>query len=436
MAEFQTNTLVGIIDSVIGGAATLSWEWNKIGGKPDWMYVGTRHPKCYMCQRSLTLVCQLYCPLEGSLYHRTIYVFTCLSDQCQQKVSFRVFRAQKLADAAQSSTQPPNSSQHHQSAQTGNDSMTFDTDWCDAADDWGDAADDWGNDAEVDQDVVGALHGGSFKQTSFQSIQHPAHISSTNEQSLTSRESIKQESQELEQCMEQLSLQSAMRQTSQGGGVFPDCRIATLNGGTEEDPQLLFVPYFVDVFEEPSPSVEEALSHELKLLKEYQQREGVSMEEWEEAGDSRSKGGGKRGGSGGGEGYEKSLAKHGDKMFQKFAKKIQSCPQQCIRYSYNGSPLWLTTPVADQTSPPRCQSCGSHRQFEFQLMPAILPSMQLQTQQGHALEFGVVVVYTCSQSCWSTDSEEFYREEVAAVQQDPDSAAITSAQKQIQVQQR
>ena len=40
--------------------------------------------------------------------------------------------------------------------------------------------------------------------------------------------------------------------------------------------------FFINVFDEPSASAEEMLSHEMQLMKEYQEREGVCWEEWME----------------------------------------------------------------------------------------------------------------------------------------------------------
>ena len=40
--------------------------------------------------------------------------------------------------------------------------------------------------------------------------------------------------------------------------------------------------YFINVFDEPSYSTEEMLSHELQLMKEYQKREGVCLAEWQD----------------------------------------------------------------------------------------------------------------------------------------------------------
>lgn len=42
------------------------------------------------------------------------------------------------------------------------------------------------------------------------------------------------------------------------------------------------VSYFINVFDEPSAMSEDLLSHEHRLMREYQEREGVSLSEWQE----------------------------------------------------------------------------------------------------------------------------------------------------------
>lgn len=46
--------------------------------------------------------------------------------------------------------------------------------------------------------------------------------------------------------------------------------------------------------------------------------------------------------------------------------------------------------------------------FEMQILPTIIPKLRLQGVEentGSRLEFGTVLVFTCSRSCWSTDSK-------------------------------
>lgn len=44
--------------------------------------------------------------------------------------------------------------------------------------------------------------------------------------------------------------------------------------------------------------------------------------------------------------------------------------------------------------------------FEFQVLPTLIPKLHLTSDrhEGARLEFGTVLVFTCRQSCWSTDS--------------------------------
>ena len=45
----------------------------------DWITVPNDDPCCQECKNKLILVVQLYCPLQGSIYHRTLYLFKCLT---------------------------------------------------------------------------------------------------------------------------------------------------------------------------------------------------------------------------------------------------------------------------------------------------------------------------------------------------------------------
>lgn len=64
---------------------------------------------------------------------------------------------------------------------------------------------------------------------------------------------------------------------------------------------------------------------ERRLLDEYTAREGLP--DVEEMMDTTA-----AGGQWGKEKYETSVAKHGDKIFQKFKKDISLCPDQCLRW--------------------------------------------------------------------------------------------------------
>lgn len=187
----------------------------------------------------------------------------------------------------------------------------------------------------------------------------------------------------------------------------------------EEDvPQLC--PFFISVVDEADLCSEEdvdgSLSHAHQLLQEYEQREGVAVGERMGGAD----------GGGEGEKYEKMKAGHGDAIFSRFMKKIAVCPQQILRYCRGGEPLFISEPpahLADAVMP--CSSCGGPRTLELQLMPALVSLLQRTVdggcvgEQDVGLEFGTVLVYTCTKSCWTAGSMTAM-EEVCLVQADPD----------------
>lgn len=163
--------------------------------------------------------------------------------------------------------------------------------------------------------------------------------------------------------------------------------------------------------------VNNGLSHAHQLLQEYERREGVAVEEMERAGVAVD--------GGEGEKYEKMKARHGDTIFSRFMKKIAVCPQQILRYCRGGEPLFISEPpahLAAAVTP--CSSCGGPRTLELQLMPALVSLLQRTDdgcggEQDAGLEFGTVLVYTCTKSCWTAGSVSAV-EEVCLVQADPD----------------
>ena len=44
-------------------------------------------PHCCCCGEALVLVAQVYCPLEGSPYHRLIHIFCCSRQHCYERNS-------------------------------------------------------------------------------------------------------------------------------------------------------------------------------------------------------------------------------------------------------------------------------------------------------------------------------------------------------------
>lgn len=175
----------------------------------------------------------------------------------------------------------------------------------------------------------------------------------------------------------------------------------------------VFRPFFISVVEESDLFGEgDDLDHAQELLREYERREGVAVEELD---------GREGGGSGGDEKYEKTGAKHGDAVFSRFMKKISLCPQQILRYCHGGKPLFISKPPSNMAQVvSACGSCGGSRTFELQLMPALVSLLQRKDSSAELeLEFGTVLVYTCTNSCWKAGSGSTV-EELCFVQTDPD----------------
>ncbi|NXP47604.1 PDD2L protein, partial [Heliornis fulica] len=171
----------------------------------------------------------------------------------------------------------------------------------------------------------------------------------------------------------------------------------------------VFHPFYINVVDEEDYTCFLDTDHADKLFKEYQQREGVNLEQLMLESFA---------GEGDNEKYEKSEVKSRDHTFHKFMKRVSVCNEQILRYSWGGQPLFITCPPANiNKGIPACDNCGSNRIFEFQLMPALVS--MLQSDSDLSVEFGTVIVYTCERSCWPTNHETPI-EEFVFVQEDPD----------------
>ncbi|GCC20142.1 hypothetical protein chiPu_0018765, partial [Chiloscyllium punctatum] len=133
-----------------------------------------------------------------------------------------------------------------------------------------------------------------------------------------------------------------------------------------------FQPFYISVIEEEDSHSQSNFKHEQELLAEYQRREGVCVEQLPLSSCD---------GEGAPETYEKSQVQHGDRTFNKFMKRISSCPQQILRYCWNGSPL-LLSPLGMESAASMCELCTSPRVFEFQLMPALVNMLKGSGSQG------------------------------------------------------
>ena len=113
-----------------------------------------------------------------------------------------------------------------------------------------------------------------------------------------------------------------------------------------------------------------------------------------------------------------------DPVLLQFQLRTARANNQVVRYRLGGPPLWAGrqgTEYRPSTSHetggielPACNRCGGPRQFEFQVQPQLLHYLGKGDKSGAAaqLEWGVVAVYTCVNSCeLGLDLDSPYAEE-------------------------
>nr|XP_032622588.1 programmed cell death protein 2-like isoform X2 [Chelonoidis abingdonii] len=325
------------------------------------------YPSCGICGTTLMHIVQIYCPLEGSLFHRVVNVFACAMKGCWGKSeSWKVLRSQYLQMQG-------NETQDCKLKQKRENNFAP-KDWCDGADDWG-----------------------ICDETEYP-VQTTSHLLGLNTVSSSS-------SSTAAECASQfqgLSLSdisdSLYRPVPCGDWIVMPTSCPR------------FQSHYISVVDEEEYTDYLYTDHAHKLLKEYQQREGVDLELLMSESFV---------GEGDNEKYEKSEVKNRDHVFHKFMKRISACHEQILRYSWGGQPLFITCPSSNiNKMVPVCNNCGSNRVFEFQLMPALV-SMLKSVDADLSVEFGTVIVYTCERSCWPANRQNPL-EEFIFIQEDPD----------------
>lgn len=86
-----------------------------------------------------------------------------------------------------------------------------------------------------------------------------------------------------------------------------------------------------------------------------------------------------------------------DTLFLKFKNRIQSNPDQVIRYERGGSPLYISS-LNHAQNIPKCEECKGDRQFEFQIMPQMLHHLKCE-DSSTSLDWGILAIFTCKRSC-------------------------------------
>ncbi|XP_039239627.1 programmed cell death protein 2-like isoform X3 [Pipra filicauda] len=247
----------------------------------DWPPRVRAAPRCGRCGRALSLLVQVYCPLERGPAHRALHVFACAAPGCGPAAhSWKVLRSQySQAQEKEARAQPVPQKQGSNFAAK---------DWCEEADDWG------VSDAAEPPACASLLALGEAVSSSL--------------------------SRELD-CASQLQ-QLRLAEAAEGSGSQGTHPAASEEMVMETPgPAPVFQPFYINVVDEEDCSGFLDTDHADELLKEYQQREGLDLEQMMSESFA---------GEGGNEKYEKSEVKSWDHTFHKFMKRISLCPEQIL----------------------------------------------------------------------------------------------------------
>ena len=307
----------------------------------------------------MALLAQVYCPHNGSLYHRLLHVYCCCHPACWSKSERYTFTILFLSPKGNTcvvlyellgttliffcswlvlrSQQKDPSYEMKQKEEQSPSAATFNVaNTQDTAREWCEDLDDWGDETGVSEEEA----------WNAQNTSNPLR---------NVRESLDVECSQVEELMKSMSVHEASdlieTQTTSNGALLEETSVAIANSSLPVEtktPSLYKGPYYpasyIAVVEEPETLG--AGDHE--LLKKYESDHpffdftmtGLAAQQKarkKESGHHKSRrkekdGYSKDGASGSGEMYEKGVAKHGDKAFQKFHKQLSKCPQQILRY--------------------------------------------------------------------------------------------------------
>lgn len=348
----------------------------------------------------MLLAIQIYSPLEKSeWYHRTIYIFCCINPSCWNKQeSWKVFRSQERSSQAEETTSPSRLK------------PSMSCDWLEGQDDWG------------DDSCVAGLSPQKVCSGNTQGLEMSLGSLSVEPRGASaSPPSNKEDSNDYE--MEEVA--SVEPEPLQDSRALETMKI--LRSSERDHKEMLrglqrpsaFKSFYISVVEESaSPGETAADAHARKLLQEYEAGEGNAFR-------MPSRGQGCM--TYAQELYEKAY--HSDVMFHRFHKRLRRYPQQLMRFCWEGEPLFISPPPPSW-EPTKCEACGARRCFELQAMPALIPSLKIEgcdKVRGAPVEFGTVLIFSCSASCWKEG--DTWRPEVALVQPDPDVAWTTSSKR-------
>ncbi|XP_063911755.1 programmed cell death protein 2-like [Zophobas morio] len=412
MAQNDQKVSLGFEDELITEKYKnqINFTTNKIGGKPDLpSNIKLDAPICPLCQLPRPLVVQIYAPLENSAFHRTLYLFGCINPNCwNQSESWICVRVQSQEKIIE-----------HEEA-TAVASKASVTDWCADADDWDDnnanmneengnlinnierVSDEDDESCSLEESIRTGLGNLTVDDRNANNGAFGGAVGRLHSPSATAE--IEGDEGEVVTIDSPIMPQHDIVALLQEAAPLPQDLCQSIHSDPRKSSLLQFVPSFMTVWEETSGASTISDRHVKELLQEYQQKteddlnllspdnDGASAQITDNTYEK----------------YEKSHPAHGDKMFHHFLSKVQMNPSQILRYHRdNNSPLLLYPLQGFQNM---CSYCQGEVVFEFQILPTIIPKLRLigDANNSSRLEFGTVLVFTCRQSCWSTDTNLKY----------------------------
>ncbi|KAF1806252.1 programmed cell death protein 2 [Mucor lusitanicus] len=386
----------------------------KLGGLPVWLEPSkppsSKVCECRICHNPMYLIFQSYVPLQESPYHRVLYVWACNRRSCMRKEgSFSVIRSHVVdpayLKAQRQKEEEKRKKEEKKKAAAAKQQQAFGNGF--------QLGDLWGNSAGSFGSAPSTGGGFGMKKPTAASIvastpfgAPPAKKNDTSQQDLVAQ-------------MSEMGIQDPVD-------------TATL-------PQ--FPGQYLYIDEERTDNYE-SMGIDMSRYKEYLDMEKEMLMDIDE--------GSSNGETWQGETYEKQhLPKGVDKQFKKFTERVECAPSQCVRYEFNGQPLFYTglRPQDQQLITSPCKYCKGPRVFEFQLMPnvlSILPTTEFATKDLGAakpidakvknvdaktvldswnvgMEFGTILVFVCQKDCHQGSIEDVsYMEETALVQYETD----------------
>ncbi|CEM06605.1 unnamed protein product [Vitrella brassicaformis CCMP3155] len=384
------DVLLGFVGPPLSASEATDPSVSRIGGKPAWLGEAPLESslRCGICVGDLTFVAQMDTTYESS-HHRVLYLFTCLHHLdtaasaafpkpcCLYTQGWKAIRVKRTA-ALQATTPPVEERKTDPPGSGGTTGSASENVAADIV-----SYDDWG--ANVDDELEALID----KVTNWQ----PSAASTTQEKQQTAASQASASAAHATPTDEptsslpvygySLSVDEEPYHPGDQGAKSPEeesdeDELEDDDKAAASDAHVmqLYKRYCNDSSQQPPPPPPQQASKTADTKRPERRGSTSSFDDNE---------GNERDGSEvmGEEPYE---ADDPDvRALRAFQLRVARSPQQVVRYSFGGTPLWLKARDKEPGGGDgeRCGACGGRRVFEMQLLPTLLT--QLQSRLGHLL---------------------------------------------------